>query len=48
MGAEIAEKAGQHLTVEGSRAELVPGTGHFLHLEAPDVVNRLVLGFLAG
>jgi len=48
MGVEIAEKAGQYLTVEGSRVELVPGTGHFLHLEAPEHVNRLVLDFLSG
>jgi pimeloyl-ACP methyl ester carboxylesterase len=46
MGVEIAEKAGQYLTVEGSKVELVPGTGHFLHLEAPDVVNGLILKFL--
>jgi pimeloyl-ACP methyl ester carboxylesterase len=47
MGVEIAERASVHLTSPGSRAELVPGTGHFLHLEAPDVVNRHILGFLA-
>lgn len=47
MGVEVAEKAGAHLPVAGSRAELVPGTGHFLHLEAPDVVNGHVLRFLA-
>ena len=46
MGVEIAERASAYLTVEGSQVELVPGTGHFLHLEAPDVVNRLVLDFL--
>ncbi|GAA4073373.1 alpha/beta fold hydrolase [Actinomadura miaoliensis] len=31
----------------GSRAELVPGTGHFLHLERPAEVNRLILDWLA-
>ena len=46
MGVELAERAAAYLTVEGSRVELVPGTGHFLHLEAPDTVNRLVLDFL--
>ncbi len=46
MGVEIAEKAGQHLTVAGSRVELVPGTGHFLHLEAPEVVNGMIVDFV--
>ena len=36
------------LTTEGSQVELVPEAGHFLHLEQPDRVNRLVLDFLAG
>jgi pimeloyl-ACP methyl ester carboxylesterase len=47
MGIEIAEKASDHLTVEGSAVELVAGTGHFLHLEAPDVVNAFILDFVA-
>ena len=46
MGVELAERAAAYLTVEGSRVELVPSTGRFLHLEAPDTVNRLVLDFL--
>jgi pimeloyl-ACP methyl ester carboxylesterase len=46
MGVEIAEKAETYLTVEGSKVALVPGTGHFLHLEAPDVVNRHILSFV--
>jgi pimeloyl-ACP methyl ester carboxylesterase len=32
----------------GLRVEVVPGTGHFLHQEAPDAVNRLILDFLRG
>jgi pimeloyl-ACP methyl ester carboxylesterase len=32
----------------GSRAEIVPATGHFLHLEQPATVNGLVLDWLAG
>lgn len=32
----------------GSRTEIVPGTGHFLHLERPAAVNGLVLDWLAG
>jgi pimeloyl-ACP methyl ester carboxylesterase len=47
MGVELAERAAAYLTVEGSRVELVPGTGHFLHLEAPDAVNASILAFLA-
>lgn len=31
----------------GLRTEIVPGCGHFLHQERPDVVNRLLLEFLA-
>jgi pimeloyl-ACP methyl ester carboxylesterase len=47
MGAEVVEGAAAVLTHEGSRVELVDGTGHFLHLERPDVVDRLILDFLA-
>jgi len=32
---------------EGSRFTAVPGLGHFLHLEDPEVVDELVLGWLA-
>jgi pimeloyl-ACP methyl ester carboxylesterase len=31
---------------DGSEMEIVDGTGHFLHLERPDVVNRRIVGFL--
>lgn len=31
---------------EGSEVVEVPGTGHFLHLERPEEVNRTILGFL--
>ena len=30
----------------GSRVDVIAGTGHFLHLEKPDEVNRLVLDWL--
>ncbi|HEV8297497.1 MAG TPA: alpha/beta hydrolase [Acidimicrobiales bacterium] len=33
---------------KGVEVEVVPGTGHFLHLEAPDVVNRRIIEFLTG
>ncbi len=32
---------------EGSRVQVLPGSGHFLHLELPDEVNRLVAEFIA-
>ena len=46
MGVELAEVAGTLLTSPGSRVELVDDAGHFLHLERPDEVNRLVLDHL--
>jgi pimeloyl-ACP methyl ester carboxylesterase len=46
LAPDVAKDALQHLPA-GSRAELIPGAGHFLHLERPDVVNRLVLDWLA-
>ena len=32
----------------GSRFEVVPGSGHFFHVEKPDDVNRLIVEFVAG
>jgi pimeloyl-ACP methyl ester carboxylesterase len=46
MGADLAEGAGAFLPAEGSRAEIVDGVGHFLHLEDPATVNHLILDFL--
>lgn len=47
MGADLAALSGGILTHEGSRVEIVDAAGHFLHVERPDVVNGLVLDFLA-
>ncbi|WP_113703773.1 alpha/beta fold hydrolase [Nonomuraea lactucae] len=41
----VAKGVLDHLP-EGSRAEQVAGAGHFLHLERPDEVNRLVLDWV--
>ena len=46
MGLEVAETAPAFLTSEGSRMEVVDDAGHFLQLEQPEVVNRLVLDFV--
>lgn len=45
VGIELAKGAEAFLG-EGSRVEVVAGAGHFLHLEQPDVVNRLILDFI--
>jgi pimeloyl-ACP methyl ester carboxylesterase len=36
-----------YLRARGARVEIVPDTGHFTQLEAPDVVNRLIADFIA-
>ncbi|MEX2294047.1 MAG: alpha/beta hydrolase [Acidimicrobiales bacterium] len=47
MGIDVAEAARGFLTSDGSRMEVVDDAGHFLQLEQPDLVNRLVVDFLA-
>jgi pimeloyl-ACP methyl ester carboxylesterase len=48
MGIEVAEGARSFLSSEGSRMEVVDEAGHFLHLERPDHVHRLVIDFVTG
>jgi pimeloyl-ACP methyl ester carboxylesterase len=45
IGVQMAEAA-VGLLQEPSRVEIVEGAGHFLQLEQPDMVNKLVLDFL--
>lgn len=48
MGSElVTDEILAELPVEGSRLEVIPGSGHFLHLERPEVVHPLILDFLA-
>lgn len=46
MTVELAAGALAFLPAEGSRVEVVADAGHFLQLEQPDVVNRLILDHL--
>ncbi|MDQ3106955.1 MAG: alpha/beta hydrolase [Actinomycetota bacterium] len=45
IGADMGRAAIDLLSAP-SRAEILPGVGHFLHLEAPDVVNSKIVEFL--
>jgi pimeloyl-ACP methyl ester carboxylesterase len=47
MGAELIDDSVRaSLPADGSRVEIVADAGHFLQLERPEVVNRLVVDFL--
>jgi pimeloyl-ACP methyl ester carboxylesterase len=48
MGVELADRAVlDALLPEGSDVQIVPASGHFLHLEQPAEVNARILEFLA-
>jgi pimeloyl-ACP methyl ester carboxylesterase len=46
VGAELADNAALFLSAE-SRVEVLEGCGHFLQVEQPDLVNKLVLDWVA-
>lgn len=45
MGADLVDGSEEFLPA-GSRAEIIGGAGHFLHLERPAEVNRLIVDWL--
>jgi len=45
LGADTARGAADALS-PGSRAEILPGVGHFLHVERPDLVDPIILEWL--
>jgi len=46
IGAELVPPMREYFPA-GLRIEIVPGAGHFVHQEKPEVVNRMLLEFLA-
>lgn len=48
MGIEVAAAAAEHLPTPGSEFQMIDNTGHFLHLEEPDLVAERICGWLAG
>jgi pimeloyl-ACP methyl ester carboxylesterase len=47
LGIDLAANAKDFLPAEGSRMEIVPGAGHFSHVEKPDLVNGLIADFVS-
>jgi pimeloyl-ACP methyl ester carboxylesterase len=47
IGSDVMANAADFLPHPASRIEIVEGAGHFMQVERPDHVNRLILDFLA-
>ena len=47
IGAELLDGM-EKLFPKGLKKEVVPGAGHFVHQETPELVNEVVLKFLKG
>lgn len=48
IGADLLGGLAAHLPAAGSAAEIVDGTGHFLHLEEPDFIAAKIADWLIG
>lgn len=47
VSVDFAHAGAGFLTNPASRTEVVPGAGHFLQLEQPELVNRLIVDFVS-
>jgi pimeloyl-ACP methyl ester carboxylesterase len=48
IGAELLGDVTAHLPAAGSAFEIIDGTGHFLHLEKPELIAAKISGWFAG
>jgi pimeloyl-ACP methyl ester carboxylesterase len=48
IGADLLGGVTSHLPAAGSAFEIIDGTGHFLHLEKPELIAAKISGWLAG
>jgi pimeloyl-ACP methyl ester carboxylesterase len=47
IGSDVAAAATQYLAAPGSRVQVIADAGHFLQVEQPEIVNRLIVEHLA-
>lgn len=48
LGVDLLNDVETHLPADGSVFEIIDGTGHFLHLEEPELIAAKIVGWLAG